>query len=356
MERSLRFWGIGLLLFVGLLYLFRDILLPFIVGLAAAYFLDPMTDRLERVLRSRTLATVFAMAAFYLALLAFFLLFWPVLADQVTAFAERAPGYLQEIRERLVPALTDLLAGLSPELVAEIKAAAGAETGQALAWMGQIAEGLWSGGLAVFNLVSLVLLTPIVIFYLLRDWDKLINRVNDWLPRAHAGVIREQLCEIDRTLSGFVRGQAIVCLLLAVFYGVGLALAGLDFGLLVGIGTGLISFIPYFGMLIGFAVGIALALLQFSDWLPVAIVAGIFLLGQGIEGNFLTPRLVGERIGLHPVWIIFALLAGGAVAGFLGVLLAIPIAAILGVMARFGIRRYLASAYYRSADGDGSGE
>ncbi|MCE2510168.1 MAG: AI-2E family transporter [Alphaproteobacteria bacterium] len=346
MARSLRFWGVATLLVLAFLFLFRDILLPFVVGLGVAYFLDPVADRLEALVRSRTLAAILAMFGFYVLILVFFLLFWPVLENQIATFAERVPGYLQEIRETLVPYLTNLFAGLSPEMVGKLEAAAGAEAGKVLGLVGSLAGSLFSGGVAIFNLISLLLVTPIVIFYLLRDWDRIVARVNGWLPQAQAGVIRAQLREIDRTLAGFIRGQATVCVLLGLFYGIGLTLAGLDFGLIVGLGTGLLSFIPYFGMLIGFAIGMTLALLQFSDWLPVAIVGGIFLAGQVIEGNFVTPKLVGERVGLHPVWVIFALFAGAAVGGFLGLLLAVPVAAVIGVMARFGIERYLASDYY----------
>ncbi len=355
MTRSLRFWGIAALLFVVFLYLFRDILLPFVVGLGVAYFLDPIADRLQAVARSRTLAAILAMLGFYLLIFLFLLLFWPVLENQITAFAERVPDYLREVRETLVPYVTQLFAGFSPEIVGKIEAAAGAEAGKMLGWVGGIAERILSGGLALFNLISLLLITPIVIFYLLRDWDKIVRRVDGWLPKAQAEVIRGQLREIDHTLAGFVRGQAMVCVLLGLLYGIGLTLAGLDFGLVIGFGTGLISFIPYFGMLIGFVVGMTLALLQFSDWLPVAIVAGVFLAGQVIEGNFVTPKLVGERVGLHPVWVIFALFAGATVGGFLGLLLAVPIAAVIGVMGRFGVQRYLASDYHLGASGgDGS--
>lgn len=353
MVKTLRFWGIAALFFVAFLYVFQDILLPFVVGLGVAYFLDPVADRLEAIVRSRAVAAILAMLGFYVLIFIFFLLFWPILESQVTDFAERVPEYLREIRETLVPYLTSLFAGLSPEMVGKLEAAAGAEAGKVLGLVGSLAGRLFSGGVALFNLISLLLVTPIVIFYLLRDWDKIVARVDSWLPKAQAEAIRLQLREIDRTLAGFVRGQATVCALLGLFYGIGLTLAGLDFGLIVGFATGLLSFIPYFGMLIGFTIGMTLALLQFSDWLPIAIVAGVFLAGQIIEGNFITPKLVGERVGLHPVWVIFALFAGAAVGGFLGLLLAVPIAAIAGVMARFGVERYLASDYYQGTAGGG---
>lgn len=349
MTKSLRFWGITSLLFVAFLYLFRDILLPFVLGLGVAYFLSPIADRLQTLVRSRALAAILATLGLYLFIFLFFLLFWPVLENQIAAFIERVPGYLREVREILIPYATNLLAGLAP--FPEV------EADKILGLAGSIAETILSGGIALFHLVSLLLVTPIVIFYLLRDWDKIVRCVDNWLPKAQAEVIRTQLREIDSTLAGFVRGQSVVCVLLGLFYGIGLTLAGLDFGLVIGIGTGLIAFIPYFGMLIGFAVGITLALLQFSDWLPIAIVAAVFFSGQVIEGSFVTPKLVGERVGLHPVWVIFALFAGGAVGGFLGVLLAVPIAAVIGVMGRFMVQCYLASDYHLATSrGDRSDE
>ena len=199
-----------------------------------------------------------------------------------------------------------------------------------------------------------MVITPIVTFYLLRDWDLLVARIDGWLPRRHVDVIREQMRLIDRSLSGFVRGQLMVCLMLGVFYAIGLTVVGLDFGLVIGLATGLVSFVPYFGMLAGFVVGIGVAVAQFGSWVPVALVAAVFVIGQFVEGNFVTPRVVGNRIGLHPVWLIFALLAGGALFGFTGLLLAVPVAAVLGVLVRFSLERYLAGAAYRGR-GPGGG-
>src|SRR5690606_34210818 len=197
------------------------------------------------------------------------------------------------------------------------------------------------------NLLALLFITPIVAFFLLRDWDDIVGRLDKWLPRPWAGVIREQAALIDETLAGFVRGQALVCLFLGTFYAVVLTVVGLDFGITIGLITGILSFIPYVGTTFGFVTSIAVAFAQFSEWLPILLVAGLFIAGQAIEGNFLTPKLVGDRVGLHPVWVIFALLAAGSLFGFVGVLLAIPVAAVIGVLARFVLGRYLTSRYYR---------
>jgi predicted PurR-regulated permease PerM len=227
----------------------------------------------------------------------------------------------------------------------------GAAGPNALAWIGNLLSQIWGGGVALLNLVSLLVITPIVMFYLLRDWDSIVETVEDWLPRRLAPVIREKTIEIDEVLSGFLRGQFSVCLLLGALYAIGLTLVGLDFGLIIGFITGLISFVPYFGMLIGFAVGLGVAIAQFSDWQPIAMVAGVFVVGQFLEGNFITPKLVGDRIGLHPAWIIFALLAGGALFGFTGILLAVPAAAVIGVLGRFSIQQYKQSEAYLGSPG-----
>ena len=195
---------------------------------------------------------------------------------------------------------------MGPEDLERLRAAVAAYLGEAVAWIAGMLAGLWSGGVALLNLLSLVFITPVVAFYLLRDWDRIVGRIDSWLPRPHAEVIREQLQEIDRRLAGFVRGQAVVAGILALLYAVGLSLVGLDFGLVIGLGAGAISFVPFLGAIAGFVVSLGVALFQFGDdWLRIALVAAIFIAGQALEGNFLTPRLVGQRIGLHPVWLIF---------------------------------------------------
>lgn len=347
-ERQVALWAFALLVVLfGLLYVLRDILAPFVAGMAAAYLLDPVCDRLERWGLSRTLATVVVTAAFFLVLLAILLWLAPVVYGQILTLVNRLPGYFQQLGEQFRPLLEQIAGRLEGGDLAGISPNVGEHVGTVLGWVTAALKTVLSGGLALVNLLALLFITPIVAFFLLRDWDDIVGRLDKWLPRPWAGVIREQAALIDETLAGFVRGQALVCLFLGTFYAVVLTVVGLDFGITIGLFTGILSFIPYVGTTFGFVTSIAVAFAQFSEWLPIFLVAGLFIAGQAIEGNFLTPKLVGDRVGLHPVWVIFALLAGGSLFGFVGVLLAIPVAAVIGVLARFVLGRYLNSQYYR---------
>jgi len=355
-ERKLALWlavGVGSVL---LLWLLRSVLTPFIAGMAVAYFLDPLADRLEERGISRTLATLLILAAFFVAAVALLVVLVPVLHAQVAGFVSRLPGYVDSARGAIEPLLARLQAELTPEQVEEVRSAVGASAGDAVKWLGRALGGIVSGGVAIFNAVSLIVITPLVAFYLLRDWDRIVAWIDGLLPMDAAETIREQMHEVDTRLAGFVRGQSTVCLILGAAYAAGLTVIGLDFGLLVGLGAGLISFIPYLGTAISFCVGIGIAVAQFSDWMPIVLVAAVFIAGQVLEGFVLTPNLVGDRVGLHPAWVLFALMAGGALFGFVGVLLALPAAAVIGVGVRFTIARYRTSALYGGAgDGDGAG-
>jgi len=355
--RHLRFWLIGLAVFLAVLFLLRGVLLPFVAGMAVAYLLDPICDRLERWGLSRTLATTVLTVAFLILALAAFLLLVPVLAGQVVSLIERVPGYVETLRGQFAQLLAVVEARVDPAMLEQVEGALAGSTERLVRWVTGLLGQVISGGVALANLISLLVITPVVAFYLLRDWDKIVARVDTWLPRRHAETIREQVRAVDATLAGFLRGQGTVCTILAVYYGLGLSLAGLDFGLVIGLVAGLLSFVPYVGAIVGLLLSVGLALVQFDAWLPIAIVAAVFVLGQVVEGNFLTPKLVGESVGLHPVWIIFALLAGGTLFGFVGILLAIPAAAVVGVGVRFGLGRYLASSYFGSpSGGDGGGD
>lgn len=348
-EGQLRFWLIGTVVLVAALYLLRDILLPFVAGMAVAYFLDPLADRLERGGLSRMMATTFITALFFVLLVVLLVLLVPVLQSQISAFISEIPDYLETAVEMVTPLVESAQRAFTQEELRELQTQISEFTGTIASWLAGMLRGLLSGGVALFNLLSLVFITPVVAFYLLRDWDKMVAKIDEWLPRRHAEVIRAQLREIDRTLSGFVRGQATVCLILGAFYAIALTIAGLNLGLFVGFLSGLISFIPYLGSITGFVLGVVLAYAQTGDWLLPVIVAAVFLIGQAVEGNFLTPKLVGDRVGLHPVWVIFALLAGASLFGFVGILLAVPVAAVIGVLTRFALERYMASPLY--ADG-----
>ncbi|MEW5727110.1 MAG: AI-2E family transporter, partial [Pseudomonadota bacterium] len=235
-----RFWLIGLAVFVLLLYLLREVLLPFVAGMAIAYFLDPLADRLERAGLSRTMATTVITAAFFVVVVLAVVLLFPVVESQVTAFVHRVPGYLDALGERIEPLVLELKRKLSAGDIEKLRSSAGEYAGTAVAWVVDFLKRLLTGGLVVLNLLSLLFITPIVTFYLLRDWDVMLARVDGWLPREHAGTIRVQAKEINRTLAGFIRGQALVCLILGAFYGLGLTAVGLDLGLIIGLVSGLV--------------------------------------------------------------------------------------------------------------------
>ena len=342
-ERKIALWSVGLLLVLLCLYLLRGMLLPFVAGMAVAYLLDPICDRLEKWGLSRTLSTIIVTAAFVILFAAFLIGIGPMLYRQIAALIQRLPEYIELIGQRLEPLVEQLRGRLEGGGVQQI----GQQVGTVVGWGTSALMTLLSGGLAIVNVLALIFITPIVTFFLLRDWDEMVARIDKWLPRQSAPVIREQAALIDETLAGFVRGQALVCLLLGTFYAVALSAVGLEFGIIIGMLAGILSFIPYVGSAVGFVLSVGVALAQYPDWLPVIIVVGIFFGGQAIEGNFLTPKLVGDRVGLHPVWVIFALLAAGSLFGFVGVLLAVPVAAVIGVLARFALGRYLQSRYYR---------
>ncbi|GAB2175113.1 AI-2E family transporter [Dongia sp. agr-C8] len=343
--RQLRFWLIGLVVALIAIYLLRAILLPFVAGMAIAYFLDPACDKLEKWM-SRTWATTVVTLIFAILLVLGFVLIAPLLLDQLTQFVQALPDLFNRAAEKLLPYYMSLQQRFGLPDLTELAGMARARIGPGLTWFGDTLLNVAQGSMALANLLSLIFITPVVTFYLLRDWDKIVAKIDVLLPRQHAAVIRAQGREIDTTLAGFARGQATVCIILATYYATALMIAGLPFGLVVGLAAGLLTFIPYLGAIGGFVIAIAIALVNFDGWSGPIAVAAIFAVGQVVEGNVLTPKLVGDRVGLHPVWVIFALLAGGTLFGFLGLLLAVPVAAGCGVLIRFALSRYLASPFY----------
>ncbi|MEM7173145.1 MAG: AI-2E family transporter [Pseudomonadota bacterium] len=345
-SQQIRFWLIGLVVALVLIYLLREILLPFVAGMAIAYLLDPICDRLEKWKLSRTLATTLVTVLFAIFIIAVLLLLIPTLVSQIANFLKRAPAYVEVIRGHIADVLDMLEARIDPALYEKIRATLADSTDHLITWVSQAATAILSQGVALANLLSLIVITPVVAFYLLRDWDNIVALVDSWLPRKNVARLRDLARQVDETLAGFLRGQGLVCLLLGTFYAIGLTIVGLDFGLVIGMIAGLLTFIPYAGSAFGLVLSVGLAMLQFDSWLSVGLVALVFIIGQAIEGNYLTPKLVGDRVGLHPVWVIFAILAGGVLFGFVGVLLAVPIAAVIGVGVRFGLSQYLDSPYY----------
>lgn len=345
-KQQVTYWGLVSLVFLLALWFLGDIMLPFIVGGAIAYGLDPLADRLEARGLSRVLATtlisLFALLMFLLAVG----LVIPLLAEQTLALIRFAPEFFTQLRDALTarfPQLIDV-----DSTVGRTVSRAVVSMGEAIqARGGEFAQQIASSVVGVINAVVFVVVVPVVAFYLLLDWDRMVAQVDDLLPRDHAPTVRRLAAEVDRTLASFVRGQLTVCAILGTFYAVGLMIVGLQFGVVVGAVAGLISFIPYVGALIGGALALGLALFQFwNDPVWIAVVAAIFAAGQMLEGNVLTPKLVGGSVGLHPVWLLLALSAFGAVFGFVGMLVAVPVAAMIGVLARFLIHEYKASRLY----------
>ena len=331
----------------AMLWLFSAILLPFVVAAGIAYFLDPPTTRLARGGMPRGLAALIMVVALVATCLLVALLLYPLLLAQLGILIERVPAYAFALRGWAGQVIAHLQDRLGTEYVnTHLRDLVAGQAGAMLGFLASALTRIVGGGFALFNVLSLAVITPVVAFYLLRDWPRAVARLDGWLPRRYAGALRMQAREVDRILSAWLRGQALCCIILAAFYAVALQLAGLDLGLIVGISSGLLSFIPYVGTITGGITSIGLAFAQFPDWRGVAIVAGVFVLGQVLEGYVIYPRFLGDRVELHAVWVIFALFAGGAVFGFLGVLLAVPIAATLGVLARFWLRRYLGSRLY----------
>lgn len=347
LQKHLWFWGGALLLMGLLLWVLKGVLLPFIIGMAVAYFLDPVTQRLERAGMNRAAATSVVLLSFAALFVLAAMLTFPVLQGQFIAFAEAVPAYAEKLRAVTAPWIEKLQTQVLSTPPEKIQQQAGGMAGAALSWASGALKKIWDGGVALFDILSILLIAPVVSFYMLRDWPVMVGKIDSWLPRRHADTIRMLVRQMDAALSGFVRGQAMVCLVLGLIYAVALSFAGLNFGFFIGFAAGILSFIPYVGTLVGFATGMIVCWFQFDgEMQKLALVAAIFGVGQLLEGNVLTPKLVGDKIGLHALWILFALMAGGALLGFTGVMIAVPVAAVTAVLIRFGIAQYLQSNYY----------
>ncbi len=349
-QRQMGFWIAALVVLVFILWTLQTILLPFIAGFVLAYFLDPVADRLETLGLPRIAATsIILLVAILLVILAAVTVL-PIIFDQSAKLAAETPTLVHALVEKFdawaPQQLKDMLANSGTDIQGKL----GDYAGKAALWLAGFLSSLWSGGRALVDILSLVVITPIVAFYLLADWDHLVARVDGWLPRDHVEEIRGIARDVDRAMAGFIRGQGTVCLILGTFYAVTLSLVGLKSGLAIGFAAGLLSFIPFVGALLGGITAIGVGLIQFwPNEVQLLAVVGVFAVGQFLEGNFLSPRLVGGSIGLHPVWMMFALLAFSYVFGFMGLLLAVPLAAATGVFVRYGLKRYLNSKLYKGA-------
>lgn len=360
-KTQLRYWGIATAVFFILLWVLGDVILPFILGGAIAYFLDPVADRLEEMGLSRMAATGLITCMVMLLFILAVLLIIPTMIRQAGAFVETAPELFQRLQSFLNERFPSIM---EEDSVLHQSVASLGDTIRERG--GQLVNGLLTTASSLINVIMLLVIVPVVAVYMLLDWDRMVAEIDRLLPREHVPVIRRLAGEIDRTLAAFIRGQGTVCLILGTFYAVALMLAGLQFGLVIGAVAGILVFIPYVGTIVGGSLAIGVALFQFwgsvpvqdgetivmaTNWARIGAVVAIFVTGQILEGNFLTPKLVGGSVGLHPVWLLFALSAFGAIFGFVGLLVAVPVAAALGVLARFVVQQYMDSRLYWGAEG-----
>jgi predicted PurR-regulated permease PerM len=338
---------------VYLLWLLAPVLMPFAIAAMLAYLGDPLADRLERLGLKRMWAATIVFVVILVVVIGVLLLLIPMVVHQVENLVSNLPRYGDwaqnvawpwlQARLHLDPHTFD-----SERLLGTIKEHIGSIGGVATAVIGKVSR----SGVGIAMWLTNLVLIPVVAFYLLRDWDRLVATIDGMLPRSVQPTIAHLARESDAILGAFVRGQLLVMLALGVFYGTGLGLVGLSVGLLIGMVAGLLSFVPYLGFIIGFVAAIIAALVQFGDWTHVLMVCGVFALGQLLEGYVLVPKLVGDKIGLHPVAVMFAVLAGGYLFGFLGVLLALPAASVIMVLLRYLIERYRMSELYNEEGPD----
>lgn len=346
-SRQAMLWGFALVVVIALLWLLGGILLPFVAGAALAYLLNPLTNRMERWGVPRLVAALAVISLFVLGFVLLILIIVPILGGQLASFIENIPGYVARVQALLTDPSRPWLSRIVGDGFTGADKSVGDLITQGAGWLTTFMRSLWSGGQALLSIFSLVVVAPVVAFYLILDWRRMLDTADRAVPRQHVETVREVAREIDAAIAGFVRGQTAVCLLLGSFYAVSLALTGLNFGLLIGLISGLITFIPYVGSMTGLVLAVGVAVAQFApEWTMIVTVLGIFLFGQFIEGNILAPKLVGDSTGLHPVWLMFALFAFGYLFGFVGLLIAVPLAAAIGVIVRFALRQYKDSALY----------
>lgn len=351
MERHVLFWLLGAAIALLALHVLSPVLLPFVAGMVIAYFLNPVVDKLSNAGLPRIVSTVLLLVLAATAFIIAFVVLLPPAIEQGRTLLTAMPTEAERLRGVLEAAAREHLGDRFPQAQDAAKRAIAGFTEALPSLAGTLAQTLWSHGMAAFSFMSLMLVTPLVAFYALLDWPKLLAAVDSWLPRSNADQIRMLAREIDARVSAFIRGQGVVCLLLAAYYAIALSMIGLRYGLLVGLLTGLFSFIPFAGWALGLMTATGLAIVQFwPELTPILLVVGVFLGAQALDAALLSPQIVGSKIGLHPVWLIFALLVFSYLFGFLGLLVAVPVAAAIGVLVRFALDTYRKSSVYRGTD------
>jgi predicted PurR-regulated permease PerM len=348
-QKNQWFWIVilGTAILMGILYSLGSMLMPFLAGFIGAYTLNSPATWLSKRNLSRGIASAFLVLSFIILIITLMLVALPYLQQQLILLTSTIPPLIEHLFQQVAPTLERISQDYGTPSASELKTQVISHLGDILTWSIRVLTNLLSNGMALANLLSLVILTPVITFYLLKDWPRLIAKIDSLLPPKWAATIRQHVITVDRTLSSYAKGQSIVCLILMVLYAIGLWAVGLKQGIIVGILTGFMSFIPYIGMLIGYMTSLGISFAAFTDWSSIGFVTGVFVIISLIEGNILIPRFVGQKVGLHPVWIIFALLAAGTWFGFIGILLALPITATLGVITRIILDWYLSSPLYR---------
>jgi predicted PurR-regulated permease PerM len=348
------FWIAILAAITVIAVLLREILLPFVAGIALAYLLDPLANRLERLGLTRLIATLVILSLFVIGTSVVIFLTAPFLVRELVAFFENSPAYVRRLQVLTSDPTRPWLRKLIGEGLGHAEQSLGEFATLAATWLSSVVRSVWSGGQALISLFSLAIVTPIVACYVLHDWHRMVAAIDGWVPPAHRDTVRALAHEVDSTVGGFVRGQGAICLILSLAYALALTLIGLNHGLLIGIVAGVISFIPYLGSVTALVVSMCVAIAQFwPSWPQISLVAATFVVGELLADYLLSPYLVGRSVNLHPVWLMFALFTFGYLFGFPGLLIAVPLGGAAGVLMRFALRRYLASSLYAANSGEG---
>lgn len=347
LRNQITIWLILLAATILGLWVFRGILLPFILGMALAYLLDPVADQLERWHFSRMWASIVILAIAITIFLTAFLLVVPLALQQALGLALKLPGYINQLQKLANERVPEIFSSLGEAQVVQFQNTLADLLNQGIGIVGGLLAQVMQSGLTLINALGVLIVTPVVAFYLLLDWDRLSKSFDELLPREYRAEIRGILGEIDQAMSGVIRGQGTIMVVLSLYYGVTLSFAGLNFGIAIGLTTGLLSFVPYVGFLTGFVLSMGVGIVQFwPDGMMIAVILVIFIIGQFLEANVLYPNFVGSSIGVHPVWLMFALFAFGLIFGLIGIVLAVPMIAMTGVLVRYAVRKYKASVLY----------
>lgn len=348
-KTQMTFWAAATALFLVFIWMFKAVLTPFVLGIVIAYLLNPLVKRFSTKGIKRTTSTIIILLVFFVLIAAIIVLVAPIIAKESADLIEAAPSLLDKFFLLIQPYTEWFQANVGEGYITDAKTFMKENVSKILSVSGGIAGGIAAGGQAVVGTLTTLVLTPLVAFYMMKEWPAITDWVESLIPRDKEKMVQGLITQIDRKLAGFIRGQLMVAFFLGIIYAVALTIAGLNYGFLIGIIAGVLSIIPLVGSTIGLLVSVAIAWFQAGELNYVLIIAAIFFVGQLVEGNILSPKLLGDSVGLHPLWILFALMAGGSLFGILGMLIAVPVAAVVGVLLSFAIMQYKSSSLYKKA-------